>query len=323
MCTAVTYQTKDHYFGRTLDYDRVYGEEVVVMPRNFPLTFRELGDMAHHYAVIGMAHVAAGVPLYYDGVNERGLAMAGLNFQGNAHYRPPMAGKDNVASFELFSWLLGQCATVAESRERLTRINVTDAAFHPELPPTGLHWMLGDKQETVVIEQTREGLRVYDNPVGVLTNNPPFPWQMLHLTNFMGLSTGDPENHFWDGLDLHPYSRGMGAMGLPGDLSSPSRFVRGAFMARNSRSGGNETESVGQFFHILDSVAQIRGCCRVEEEYEVTQYSSCCNLERGIYYYTTYENRSITGVDMHREDLDGTVLGRYPLLREQKIFRQN
>ena len=323
MCTAVTFTAKDFYFGRTLDYDRAYGEEVVVMPRRFPLRFREMGKQEQHYAIIGMAHVAEGVPLYYDGVNERGLAMAGLNFEGYAEYKPKMPGKDNVASFEFVSWILCRCATVADARIVLERINLTNEAFSEALLPTGLHWIIADRQEAVTVEQTGEGLRVYPNPVGVLTNNPPFVTQMLHLHNFMNLSAGEPENRFSEKLDLRPYSRGMGALGLPGDLSSQSRFVRAAFMKLNSRSGPGEEESVGQFFHILDSVAQPRGCCRVEDGYEVTQYASCCNADRGIYYYTTYENRSITAVDMHREDLEGTQLRCYPLTRKEQIFFQN
>jgi choloylglycine hydrolase len=136
----------------------------------------------------------------------------------------------------------------------------------------------------------------------------------------MHLSPREPENQFSDELLLEPYSRGMGALGLPGDLSSQSRFVRAAFVKLNGVSGDEEAESVGQFFHILGSVEQVRGCCEVEAgQYEITQYTSCCNGDRGIYYYTTYGNRQITGVDMRREDLDGEKLISFPLIREEQI----
>ena len=323
MCTAITSQTRDFYFGRTLDYDCSYSEEVVVTPRDFLLRFRSCDALECHFAIVGMAHVAEGIPLYYDGINEKGLAMAGLNFVGNAAYRAPEPGKDNVASFEFIPWILGQCATVAEARVLLERINLTDEAFGGDLPIARLHWIIADRKEAITVEAVAEGIRVYPNPVGVLTNNPPFDEQMLQLNNFMHLSAGEPENRFSEKLTLCPYSRGMGALGLPGDLSSQSRFVRAAFMKLNAVSGSGEAESVGQFFHILDTVSQPRGCCRVGEGYEVTLYASCCNADKGIYYYTTYDNRQITAVDMHRENLDGNRLRRYPLVRREQIFFQN
>lgn len=324
MCTAITYRTKDFYFGRTLDWEHPYGEQVVVTPRNFPILFRDMGTMEHHYAIIGMALVAEGYPLYFDGVNEMGLAMAGLNFVGNAMYRETEPGKDNVASFEFIPWILGQCATVKEAVRRLETINLTDKAFSEELQPAQMHWLITDRDEAVTVECTREGLSIYSNPVGVLTNNPPFPEQLTRLKDYMDLSPRDPENRLSQELPLEPYSRGMGAMGLPGDLSSQSRFVRAAFVKMNARSGDGEAESVNQFFHMLGSVEQVRGCCEVSPgEYEITQYTSCCNCSRGIYYYTTYGNHRITGVDMHREELNGRELIVYPLAREEQIRIEN
>lgn len=324
MCTAATYRTKDHYFGRTLDYEVSYGEEVVVTPRNFPFHFRHMGGLSSHYAIIGMATVAGEYPLYYDATNEKGLSMAGLNFPGNADYKPLAEGKDNVATFELIPWLLGQCATVEEAKAYLTRMNLANTPFSPQFPVSPLHWIIADRDCAITVESVREGIRIYDNPVGILTNNPPFDYQMTNLTNYMSLSTEPPENHFSDQLDLTPYSRGMGMLGMPGDLSSASRFVRVAFTKLHSVSGTTESESISQFFHILGSVAQQRGCVHMGEgKYEITIYTSCCNTDRGIYYYTTYENSQITGVDLHRENLDGQQLSRYPLMTGQQIHMQN
>ena len=324
MCTAATYRTKDHYFGRTLDYEVSYGEEVVVTPRNFPFHFRHMGGLSSHYAIIGMATVAGEYPLYYDATNEKGLSMAGLNFPGNADYKPLAEGKDNVATFELIPWLLGQCATVEEAKAYLARMNLANTPFGPQFPVSPLHWIIADRDCAITVESVREGIRIYDNPVGILTNNPPFGYQMTNLTNFMSLSTEPPENHFSDQLDLTPYSRGMGMLGMPGDLSSASRFVRVAFTKLHSVSGTSESESISQFFHILGSVAQQRGCVHMGEgKYEITIYTSCCNTDRGIYYYTTYENSQITGVDLHRENLDGQQLSRYPLMTGQRIHMQN
>ena len=324
MCTAATYQTESFYLGRTLDYEFSYGEEVVITPQNYPFHFKKAGMLKTHYAMIGMAHIADHYPLYYDAVNEKGLGIAGLNFVGNAYYKSEAAGKDNVAQFELIPWILGQCATVQEAKRLLENINISNIPFNNELPSAQLHWMISDCKETVTLESVRSGIRLYENPVGVLTNNPPFPEQMFHLNNYMSLSTKSPKNTFSDKLELRPYSLGMGALGLPGDLSSQSRFVRVAFTKLNSVSGSSESESVSQFFHILGSVEQQRGCCQTDnQKYEITIYTSCCNADKGIYYYTTYENHQITAVDMHRVELGGTQLIRYPLVQGEHMNMQN
>ncbi len=324
MCTGATYKTKDFYFGRTLDYDFSYNEEVTITPRNYPFNFRNMGAMKNHYALIGMAYVVEDYPLYYDAVNEKGLAMAGLNFVGNADYKENVQGKDNVAQFEFIPWVLGQCASVKEARVLLEKINLINTPFSKELPLAQLHWLIADRNEAITVESVKEGIRIYDNPVGVLTNNPPFDEQMFQLNNYMHLSPKTPQNHFSDKLALHTYSRGMGALGLPGDLSSQSRFVRASFVKMNSVSGDTETESVSQFFHILGAVDQQRGCCDVGDgKYEVTIYTSCCNADKGIYYYTTYYNHQITAVDMYRENLEGVFLARYPLVQEEQIRWEN
>ena len=324
MCTAATYKTKDFYFGRTLDYEFSYGDEVTVTPRNYPFHLREIGDMVSHLAIIGMAYVAEDYPLYYDAVNEKGLGMAGLNFVGNAACWDKEEEKDNIAQFELIPWILGQCATVKEARRLVERMNLLNVPFSDKLPLSQLHWMIADREECITVEAVNEGILIYDNPVGVLTNNPPFDKQLFALNNYMYLSAKSPENTFAAGLELQRYSRGMGAIGLPGDLSSQSRFVRVAFTKMNSLSGDGEKESVSQFFHILGSVDQQRGCCELDDgKYEITLYTSCCNTDKGIYYYTTYDNHQITAVDMHKENLDGDKLIRYPIIKEEQIRMQN
>lgn len=324
MCTAVTYKTKDFYFARTLDYEFSYGDEIVITPRNYSFSFRNKGVLESHYAMIGMAHVSEDYPLYYEAVNEKGLGMAGLNFVGNADYKDHAKNKDNIATFEFIPWILAQCANVEEAESLLYKINLVKTPFNEKLPPARLHWLLADKNKALTIESVKEGLRIYDNPIGVLTNNPSFPEQMFQLNNYMHLSPKQPENHFSDKLSLCPYSRGMGALGLPGDLSSQSRFVRAAFVKLNSLSGDGEEESIGQCFHILGAVDQQRGCCNVGEgKYEITIYTSCCNGDKGIYYYTTYGNHQITAVDMYKEDLNGSRLARYLPVKAEQIRRQN
>ena len=324
MCTAATYQTKGFYMGRTLDYEFSYGDEITVTPRHYEFPFRHMGSVSSHYAMIGMAHVAGDYPLYYDAMNEKGLGMAGLNFVGNADFQEVDDTRDNVAQFEFIPWILCQCATLEEAKKLLSRMNLVGTPFSPQLPTAQLHWLIADKTGSLTVECMTDGLHIYDNPVGVLTNNPPFDKQLFHLNDFMHLSPKQPENTFSQDLNLQTYSRGMGALGLPGDLSSASRFVRVAFTKLNSRSGDSENESVSQFFHILGSVDQQRGCCEVADgKYEITLYTSCCSADTGIYYYTTYENHQISGVDMYRENLDGDTLTRYPLINGEQIHMQN
>ncbi len=322
MCTAITFSGKDFYFGRTLDLERTYGEEVVITPRNFPLNLRHETTIAQHLAIIGIAHVAEGYPLYYDAVNEAGLCMAGLNFSGFAKYGKVTEGKNNIACFELIPWILSQCRNVKDVRELLESTHLTDTPFSLELPTAELHWIVADKSGCITLESVTEGLRVYENPLGVLTNNPPFEHQMYFLQNFMQVSANPPENRFAPDLELKPFSRGMGGIGLPGDLSSQSRFVRTAFTKGNSVC--EDPQCVSQFFHILDTVSQTRGCCRLEDgSMPITQYTACCNASRGIYYYTTYGNRRIHAVDLHREDIEKTKLIRFPLLTEEDILHLN
>ena len=324
MCTAATYKTKDFYFGRTLDYEFSYGEEITITPRNYKLNLKNMGIMETHYAMIGMAHIAENYPLYYDAINEKGLGMAGLNFVGNADYKEVIDGKDNITQFEFIPYILGKCASVKEARVLLGKINITNIPFNEKMTLAQLHWIIADKNEAITVESIKDGIKIYDNPVGVLTNNPPFDKQMFNLNNYMNLSPKSPKNNFSDKLNLNMYSRGMGAIGLPGDLSSQSRFVRAAFVKTNSLSGETESESVSQFFHILGAVEQQKGCCEVTDgKFEYTIYTSCCNGDKGIYYYTTYDNHQITAVKLHSENIDSTELISYPMLTGGHILEQN
>ena len=324
MCTAITYKTKDFYFGRTLDYEISYGDEVTITPRNYEFNFRHKQNIKNHYAIIGMAYVTENYPLYYEAVNEKGLGIAGLNFVGNAQYNKKIKGKDNITQFEFIPWILSQSTTVKEAKKLIEKINFLDEPFSTNLPLAQLHWIISDSIESITVEAVKDGIKIYENPVGVLTNNPTFDKQMFELNNYMNLSTKSPKNTFAKSLNLEKYSRGMGAIGLPGDLSSQSRFIRASFVKMNSVSKDTENESVSQFFHILNSVDQQRGCCELDDgKYEITIYTSCCNATKGIYYYTTYDNHQITAVDMHKENLDSEKLIRYQLIKEEQIKIQN
>ena len=324
MCTAVSWKSRCHYFGRNLDLEYSYQEAVTVTPRNYPFRFRMLPAMDTHYAMIGVATVEQNYPLYYDAVNEKGLCIAGLNFPGLAHYEKPQSEKNNVASFELIPWILGQCETVAQAEKLFKNINIIDTAFNDAFPPTPLHWIIADSSRSITVEAMEDGLHIHENPLGVLTNNPPFDFHLYNLRNYMQVSTAPAVNRFSVDFELTPYSNGMGGIGLPGDYSSASRFVRAAFVKLNSVASNTEEESVSQFFHILNAVAMPRGCVKMPDgRYEITLYSSCCNTDLGIYFYTTYENSQVCAVDMHQENLDGQQLACYPLQHKPDFYLQN
>lgn len=320
MCTCVTYENGDFYFGRNLDLDCSFGQRVVITPRNYPFTFKRMEPVSRHYGMIGMAAVMGGYPMYAEAVNEKGLCMAGLNFPGNACYPVEGEKKYQVTPYELIPWILGQCSSVSEAAGYLRQADLAGLPFAPEVPLAPLHFMLADRRESLVAEPLEEGLKLYENPVGVLTNNPPFPFHLMNMRQYLNLTARAPENRFSESIDMKPFGQGMGAIGLPGDASPASRFVRTAFLRWNSRAPREEKASVSQFFHILDSVAMARGMVLTEEGREdITIYSCCVNARSGAYYFRTYDNHRIQKVDLRGEDLEGSRLTSYELPVEEDI----
>ena len=315
MCTAVSFKTNDSYFGRNLDLEKSYGEYVAIMPRNHKIPMSTLPTLESHYAMIGMAAVVGDYPLYFEATNEMGLSMAGLNFPENADYKEYDKHKENVTPFEFIPYVLGRCRDVYEAKKLIDGINLVKINFSEDLPLSPLHWIISDKEKSITVESVKEGLKIYDNPYGVLTNNPTFDYHLMNINNYMGLHEGFAENKLSEVRKFDNYSLGMGAFGLPGDYSSASRFVRAVFIKEKSPSFESERESVNHFFHILGGVAMPKGCVMTRDgEFEYTRYSSCCNADKGIYYYTTYNNSSITAVDMHSVDLNGEDIYTFPLV---------
>lgn len=321
MCTAANYNSKCHYFGRNFDYEISYDEEMAVVPRNYVLKFNHMDDLETHNAITG---IAAGVlkqyPLFYDAVNEKGLGMAGLNFEKYAVYNDEIVdGKTNLAQFEFIPYVLGSCDTLAEAKKLMEEVNITNESINPKLPASAMHWMLADRTgKAIVVEATEKGIEVFDNDVGILTNAPGFELQTFNLNNYLKISNKQPENVFDKDFKSFLYSRGMGGLGLPGDYSSMSRFVKGVFVRSNSVAKDDEVSAVNQFYHILGSVEQPKGCTfiRDPELYEYTIYSSCMNLDKCIYYYKTYDNFSINKMELLKQDLDGSELVFEKLAKE-------
>ncbi|MBE6973765.1 MAG: choloylglycine hydrolase family protein [Ruminococcaceae bacterium] len=317
MCTALRF---NGLFGRTLDLEYSYQEQVVFLPGQFPLPPGSCPMPGPRNDILGMAHVEDGYPLFYDGMNRHGLAMAALNFPRSAAYHPHRNGMDNIASFALIPWVLGQCSTVAQAEQLLERTNIIQTDFSPRLPATPLHWLVADRESAITVESLPDGLHLYPNPVGVLTNEPPFPFQLSRLNDFLHLSSHPPQNRFSSTLPLSSVSRGMGAIGLPGDWSSQSRFVRCAFAVHNTSLPADVT----QFFHLMSTVEVPRGSVRTQEGKEVISvYTSCCDLSAGTYYYVTYTNRQVCAVNLHHCDPNVDTLSCFPLITGQSIQQQN
>lgn len=305
MCTAITYKTNNFYFGRNLDVERSYNERVIITPRNFLLKMRCVESLKTHYAIIGMATVIDDFPLYFDATNEKGLSMAGLNFPENADYKPLEENLNNITPFEFIPYILGKCKNIYEALEEVNKINLVNVNFSDNLPLSPLHFIISDRTKSITVESVKNGLKIYENPVGVLTNNPTFDYHLMNLNNYMTLNEGKGENKFSNELKFNNYSLGLGALGLPGDFSSASRFIKATFVKYKSKSGSGENESVNQFFHILDSVSMPKGCVLMKSsEYEYTRYSSCCNTDKGIYYFKTYDDFNIIKTDMNSFDLE-------------------
>ena len=319
MCTAISH---NGMFGRNLDLEYDYDKKVVITPRMYPLFFRKTSSLLVHHAYIGMATLDHQYPLYFDAVNEQGLAIAALDFPDNAFYTETDDNFSNIAPFEFSPWILSQCGCIEEVYALMETTRIVDIAYNDHYAQTPLHWIISDKKKSIVIESMKDGIHIYDNSVGVLCNNPPFPYQIYHLTQFMHLSASDQAN--WDRINLPTFGGGLAAIGLPGDFSSPSRFVKSAFVKYHSHCPFDEINHVTQFFHILDTVAMPRGAIRVRgEKDEITRYSCCCDLDKGIYYFTSYENRRIQAVKLFHSNLCGKEIEFFSLLDQQDIFYKN
>ena len=306
MCTAIS---DGALFGRTLDLEFALGEAVVITPRSFKFSFLHEEMIHKHYAMIGVAHVADGTPLYYDAMNEAGLYVAALNFPSYCAYFKPRCDKHNVASFELIPWILSICTSVLEARELLMETCITDDSFSDKLGATPLHFMVCDREACITVESVASGLCIHENPVGVMTNSPPFEHQLSYLSGFMSLSACSPENKICPTVDLLRYSRGMGAIGLPGDYSSPSRFVRAVYSKHQATKKVDKTAQINRFFHVTDTVSIPLGCVKSERGEDVfTVYSSCADADELNYYFVTYDNRSVRRVALRDSDLEGREL---------------
>lgn len=320
MCTCINFKTKDNYFGRNLDLEYRFDEKVVITPRNYKFNLKNGTSITSKYSMIGMATVVSNYPLYAEATNEKGLSMAGLYFPKNACFFKEEDNKLNLSPYELIPYFLGLYSSISEIKKDITKLNITNTPFSKEMPVSDLHWMISDESECIVIEQMEDGLKVYNNPIGVLTNNPPFEYHLNNINNYSNLSPYNSENTFSNKINLNQYGQGMGAIGLPGDNSPASRFIRASFNKLNSKCEDDEKSSVTQFFHILDSVSMVQGTTITKEnKNDITTYSCCINTSKGIYYYKTYTNNQIIAIKMSEKEKNNKYLSIFDLIEEQQI----
>ena len=288
MCTAIRY---GGMFGRNFDLDFEFEQNILFTPRNFEIKRRNAPDIREHYAIMGMGICIEDFPLYYDAMNEKGLGMAGLNFPGYAEYNGIDTIKENIATFELIPSVLGTSKNVSEAVKYLKGINITSLPFSDVYPTTPLHWMIADKERSVIVECDKRGICVYEDSADLLTNSPSYDIQLLNLANFRSVSPKAPGNSFSDKLSLSCYSFGMGGIGLPGDLSSMSRFVKGVFLLHNSPEFESCEEHFAHFYRLLYAVAMTKGAVLTEGgKSEFTQYSCCMELTKSEYSFTSYDH---------------------------------
>lgn len=323
MCTALTFYADHHYFGRNLDLDKRYDERVVITPRNYILRYKSGEIHRRHFAIIGMATVIDDYPLYYDATNEHGLSIAALNFVGNAYYNSHKPSSINITPYEIIPYLLGISKSVDEAEDVLRKINLINIDFKEDIKNSELHWIISDKNRSITVESLKSGLMIYSNDIGILTNNPPFEFHIMNLNNYLNITNQDCNPRFSDQIKLNKYSKGMGGIGLPGDNSSMSRFVRCAFTKLNSVIPQNESDCMTQVFHILTSVAQVEGSVVSGEKREKTQYMSCCDMDSCAYYYKTYNNSQINVVTLFNENIDSDKLISYKMIDTQNINKIN
>ena len=296
MCTAINVTEGRHLFGRTLDLELSYGQQAVIISESFPLGFLYQPENKGHFKIMGTAVVFEGKPLFFDGINDKGLCAAGLNFGKNAVYHNFKEGSLNLASFEVIPFLLSSFKTVDEAEECLRKANITGESVSEELPATPLHWMISDKNRSITVESDIDGLSIYENPVGVMTNSPEFPYHLTRLADYMGLDSFPVENWLCPSAPIEPYARGLSAVGLPGDMSSSSRFIKTVF-SKFHTAPAEQGREVSRFFHIIGTVNQPDGFARTEDGKKVrTVYTVCADPENMTCYYTTYNCRRIINV---------------------------
>lgn len=296
MCTAITIQSPSGniWFGRTMDFSYQLDPKMYQVSRNYRWgNFCGTHTIQNRYSFLGTGQDINPV-VFADGVNESGFAAAALYFPGYASYEPPeSAGSSNlsIAAIEIVGFLLGQCSSVRQASGILKSIQIVGIEDSVTKSVAPLHWIITDKDGgCLVIEKTSDGLHLWNNPIGVLTNSPDFPWHMCNLRNFAGLSPRQNEDAEWLEAKLSPFGQGAGSTGLPGDFTPPGRFVRTAFIKSFMEIPEERNELPAACFHALEGVMIPKGVVVTgREAADYTQYTAVIDLAEQEYFVRRYD----------------------------------
>ena len=324
-CSALSWSTADgkHLWGRNLDFNRLTeGTKIIFTPRK--ITYYTCGNSAENnvdtssqqvaiYATVGTGFsMLPSSPVLYDGMNEKGLMGGQLYYRNFAYFGDEI--KNNTIKVQppfIVFHILAQCATIVEAIDKLqNEISIINMPMFGTVPT--IHWAFSDRSgEMVIVEPDKNGLSVYRNSVGVMTNSPSYAWHRLNLLNYVGIRDLDYDTLDINGDKLEQCFSGSGAQGLPGDWTSPSRFIRLAFLRKYATVGKDETEGISRMMHLFQSVAFPLGMVKVTEQghvteydkdivpYDYTIYTATMCAESLRFYWTTYSNQRIQCVDMN------------------------
>lgn len=331
-CTSFLLKAGDGGFvyGRTLEFGLALNSEIIIVPRNFAIT----GTGPDGKAGTGLSWTtkygtggtnAFGLPVIVDGVNEAGLAGGMLYLPGLALYQdvPAAEGKSSIAAHEVLIYALTNFATVAEVKEGLPKIKVNRSILDALKMPAPMHITLHDASgASLVIEYIGGQLQMHDNPTTVLTNAPTFDWHVANLGNYLSLSAFNPQPLKLGSLTIAPPSTGAGAPGLPGDMSSPARFVRAFLYSRAAPVSATSAEASSLAFHILNNFDISPGIIRTSADsatgggvtgIETTEWTAVVDLKARRYMIRTYDNNQTRVLDLAKAPLDGKQITTIPL----------
>lgn len=304
MCTAINFvnQQGENVFGRTMDFHFIIDPQLAVFPAGCEWENMRGQTFADCYGVAGINRHVKNLYVLFDGVNETGLAGGALYFKGYANFPAPSesCSKKEIPALDFLHYALGQCSNLKELKELLHHlliVGIRDKVTNSVAP---MHWIFTDLSgSSIVIEQTDTGMNVYDNPVGVLTNSPDFPWQMTNLRNYTQITTGQTEEADWDGFIVDPVGQAAGTNALPGGYTPPARFVRTAFQKLHMVKPEKMKDSINAGFHILENVTIPKGVVKTANgTFDYTQYTVMIDLQKKEYYFKTYDNPQMIKVDI-------------------------
>ncbi len=326
-CSSFAWNTEDgtHLLGRTYDqFGTLSGNRIVLIPPGTAMGTavgtREK-NVRVRYAMAGMAVMGLHTPILVDGVNEKGLMGALLNYPGyGVSEMIKQDGKSSVHPGFLVNFLLGRAESVEEAVRELKKIRISNELVFGET--MSVHYMFSDRTgEAVVVEPEEGGLKIHRDTIGVMTNSPDYLWHRTNLRNYGGVFYSEGPRKFLN-MELMGFGEALGGgFGLPGDYSSPSRFVRLAALKEAAVKGKNEEDGVMRMFQIFSSVDTPEGILRSEDKekgYEMTLCISVMCAESGTYYFSVRENRRICAVQLNGK-LEGQGICCYELPRRQDV----